>query len=66
MNLSTITRQVRARKAQVAIEGLENVSPEQQTTFYLGKLVGQVQAYEELAQLLEQFDKDAKYGDPLE
>lgn len=65
MNLSTITRQVRARKAQTAVEGLENVSSEQQTAYHLGVLVGKVQALEEVAQLLDELDRQAKHGDLL-
>lgn len=65
MNLSTITRQVRSRKLQQAVEGLENVNSEQQTAYHLGWLAGQVQAHEEIAQLLDELDRQAKYGDPL-
>lgn len=63
MNLSTIARQVRTLKVKSAVEGLENVN--ERTVFGLGVLSGKVQAYEEVAQLLEQLDKDDKYGDPL-
>lgn len=62
MNLSTIARQVRVRKTQVAVEGLENAH--EGTEFSHGVLVGQVRALEEVAQMLDKLAHDEKYEDP--
>lgn len=63
MNLSTIIMSLRARKAQIAVEGLQ--APADKTGHEFGRLTGLVQGYEEIIQVLAQAERDAKYEDPI-